>query len=262
MSPTRTLLGVDVVGSARIPGYHAEEIPAAIAELLDTALTTAEISRDEVLSWDSTGDGALLTLPGSLLGSVLDAAAKLESAAIRRNQRRKPEILLRVAVESGPVHGGAYYERSKVTLTRMLDADAFKQLFGRCRAERGIATALIVSDHAKKVAFSGDHVRELQEDEFVPLHVGNKEHDETAWVRVPGCDPGLVQRFLPGPDGSAPDDRPTHPGDARDDGRAGGAAAESPQPDGSPQPSVQNVINGSSRKSFQGGVINGDITFH
>jgi hypothetical protein len=187
----RTLLGVDVVGSARNPGYHLNAIRKTLDEVLDLALSRSGITPSEVLKRDSTGDGALLTLPSGRLGAVLDTAHHLEGELAEHNRWRKPEVRLRIAVEVGPVGDESGFYAAKVTLGRLLDASAFKELVARRlggQGDDGANTALIVSDHAWRTAFSGDHTRTIRQGEFAPLSVRVKEYADKAWVRIPGLD--------------------------------------------------------------------------
>ncbi|WP_344927983.1 hypothetical protein [Saccharopolyspora gregorii] len=239
----RTLLGIDVVKSANNPGYHAEEIGSAVTELLTTALSGVGIGNDDVLMREWTGDGVLLTLPGPLLGAAMDSAQLLDMAAYRRNQRRKPEIRLRVAIHVGPVADAPGYHPAKKTLNRMLDATAVKNLFDRCVAggpDGEVSTVLIVSEHAKTTAFDGDYLRLLRIGEFSPLPVRNKEHDADTWVRVPGMDSRSIADLLIEPGGA-------------DTVRRGDAEERAARI------SVTNVVHGGGNNGVQAGVIHGDV---
>ncbi|MBB5957842.1 hypothetical protein FHS29_004437 [Saccharothrix tamanrassetensis] len=182
----RALLGVDVVGSARNEGYHLNTVHGAVAEMVRDALATAGIGRADVVEWEPTGDGALLTLPSRRLGAVLDAAHHLDGLAAQHNRHRKPDIRLRLAVEIGPVGAQPGLYAPKIALSRLLNASVFKELVARCD---GMNTALIVSDGALRAVFGGDYTRHVRRTDFSPLAVRDKEFADTAWVRVPGCDP-------------------------------------------------------------------------
>ncbi|HEX6342067.1 hypothetical protein [Umezawaea sp.] len=229
----RALFGVDVVGSARNPGYHLDAVRRTLDAALERALAERGIEREEVLARESTGDGALLTLPSGRLGALFDVAHSLENLLADWNRRNKPEVRLRIAVEVGPVGDEPGFYAAKVTLGRLLDASAFKELFERCLGEQGpdgASTALIVSDHAWRTAFGGDHTRVVRQGEFSPLSVRDKEYADTAWVRIPGFDP----RTATGP--ARPEPRPT--------GRGG----------------VVNQVNGT-MSGIQAGDVYGGITF-
>lgn len=234
----RALLGVDVVGSASNPGYHLSAIPEAVRELLSGALGNCGIDRDDVLDWESTGDGALLTLASGHLGALLDTAYLLDVAASARNRRHKPEVRLRIAVEVGPVGNALGFDEPKITLSRMLDSGKFKELFDRCRQEEpdeAVNTALIVSEQALRTVFSGDHTRLMCRSEFGRLDVHNKEHEGTAWVRVPGFDARSLAAF-------------TQPRQAEDIEQLNQG------------PQVSNVIQGSSYGGIQVGTLNGGLS--
>ncbi|MEU7475510.1 hypothetical protein AB0A63_05965 [Lentzea sp. NPDC042327] len=188
----RTLLGVDVIGSAQLPPHLLAAVPTTVSELLHAALSAAGIDRSDVLAVESPGDGALLVLPSELLGAAVDAAAHLDQLTTEHNRWRKPEVRLRAAVHTGPVGADGGFYQARITHTRLLDAREFKALLTRCREEGGEETAntgLIVSAEALDTAFSGNHTRLARRAEFGPLPVANKEYRHTAWVRVPGFDP-------------------------------------------------------------------------
>lgn len=193
----RALLGVDVAESAGKPGHQLAAVPEALEDLLTWALRGSGIDRAEVLDWEKTGDGALLTLPSGQLGALLDTADLLDVAAARRNRRYQPDIRLRIAIESGPVGQEPGFYPAKIGLNRMLDAQELKDLFVRCRQEReeDAHTALIVSEHAFRTAFGGDHTSLIRRSEFGSLEVRNKEYVDSARVRVRGFDPRSLEAF-------------------------------------------------------------------
>lgn len=194
----RTLLGVDVIGSAQLPPHLLEAVPDTVRKLLRAALSENGIERDDVLSIESPGDGALLVLPSELLGAALDAAVHLDQLTINHNRWHKPEVRLRVAVHLGPVGEDGGFYPARITHARLLDAPEFKELLKRCREEGGedtANTALIVSSEALDTAFSGNHTRVARRGEFGSLPVSNKEYRHNAWVRVAGVDPRSLAGF-------------------------------------------------------------------
>jgi hypothetical protein len=229
----RALLGVDVIGSAQLPGYLMNAVPGIISELVGTALKQSEVEPDDVLSLESPGDGVLMVLPSGKLGAVLDAAVRLDQLTIDHNRWRRPEVRLRVAVHVGPV-GDDGFHRARITHTRLLDAPEFKDLLKRCRDERAedtATTALIVSSEALETAFSGDHTQVVRRSDFASLPVAHKEYRQEAWVRVPGFDPRSLAAF-------------THP-------------ASAPQP----QEHVRNVVHGDMH-GVQAGTVHGGLNFY
>jgi hypothetical protein len=229
----RALLGVDVIGSAQLPGYLMNAVPGTISKLIDAALAQSGVQPGDVLSLESPGDGALLVLPSERLGDVLDAAVRLDQLTIDHNRWNKPEVRLRVAVHIGPV-GDDGFHRARITHTRLLDAPEFKSLLKRCHdeaAEETATTALIVSSEALDTAFSGDHTQVARRGDFTSLPVAHKEYRHNAWVRVPGFDPRSLAAFT--------------------------------QPDSTPEPEVrtQNVVHGDMH-GVQAGTVNGGLTFH
>ncbi|WNV83403.1 hypothetical protein [Umezawaea sp. Da 62-37] len=187
----RALFGVDVVGSARNPGHLLNAVRTTVDEALDQALWGAGISPSEVLEQESTGDGALLTLPSGRLGALFDMAQHLEIALAEHNKWRRPDVRMRIAVEVGPVGDRPGLYPAKITLARLLNSEAFKRTFRRCvddRRHEGASTALIASDHALRTAFGGDHTTLVRRAEFTRISVRDKEFTDTAWIRVPGSD--------------------------------------------------------------------------
>ncbi|MEU4802609.1 hypothetical protein [Actinosynnema sp. NPDC023587] len=226
----RALLGVDVIGSARNEGHDLEPVRAAVDGLVRDALTTAGIFRSDVVEWESTGDGVLITLPGRKLGAVLDSAHHLDELVEAHNRERRPDIRLRLAVETGPVgpHPGLY--APKISLCRLLNAASFKDLTARCT---GMNTALILSDQAHGAVFGGDYTRHVRRTQFGPLDIREKEYAATAWVRIPGFDT-------------------RHPGPPVSTG-----TSAVPEPIGR----ISNVVHGSVH-GVQAGIVYGGITLH
>jgi hypothetical protein len=230
----RALLGVDVIGSAQLPGYLMNAVPGTISDLVGTALTQSGIGPDDVLSLESPGDGALLVLPSGQLGAVLDAAVRLDQLTIDHNRWHKPEVRLRVAVHVGPVGDDDGFYRARITHTRLLDAPEFKDLLKRCHdegSEDTVNTALIVSSEALDTAFSGDHTQVARRGDFASLAVSHKEYRHDAWVRVPGFDPRSLAAFSSSAD--APD----------------------------PVARTQNIVHGNMH-GIQADTINGGLTFY
>jgi hypothetical protein len=194
----RTLLGVDVIGSAQLPPHLLAAVPGTVTKLLHAALSDCSIERADVLSVESPGDGALLVLPSELLGATIDAAVHLDQLTTEHNRWHKPEVRLRAAVHLGPVGPDGGFYQARITHSRLLDAPEFKNLLKRCRDEGGEDTAnsaLIVSSEALDTAFSGNHTRLARRSEFCSLAVSNKEYRHNAWVRVPGFDPRTLATF-------------------------------------------------------------------
>lgn len=230
----RALLGVDVIGSAQLPGYLMNAIPTTIMKLVGSALTQSGITPDDVLSLESPGDGALMVLPSGQLGAVLDAAVLLDQLTTDHNRWHKPEVRLRIAVHVGPV-GDDGFHRARITHTRLLDAPEFKDLIKRCHdegTEDTANTALIVSSEALDTAFSGDHTQVARRSDFASLPVAHKEYRHEAWVRVPGFDPRTLTGFT------------------------------SPAPAPEPVARVQNIVHGDMNGGIQAGRINGGVSYY
>jgi hypothetical protein len=233
----RALLGIDVIGSAQLPGYLMNAVPATISKLVGDALTQSGITPDDVLSLEKPGDGALMVLPSSKLGDALDAAVLLDQLTTEHNRWHKPEVRLRVAVHVGPVGDDDGFYRARVTHARLLDAPEFKELLKRCRAEGSedtANTALIVSSEALDTAFSGDHTRVARRSDFASLAVVHKEFRQEAWVRVPGFDARTLAGFT----------------------------APAPTPASAPVTRVRNVVHGDMHGGIQAGTVNGGVNYY
>jgi len=230
----RTLLGVDVIGSAQLPRHLLDAVPGTISKLLDAALAQNGIERADRLSVETPGDGALLVLPSEQLGAALDAAVRLDQLTIDHNRWHKPEVRLRIAIHVGPVGADGGFYQARITHGRLLDSPEFKTLLKRCHEEgdeETASTALIVSAEALDTAFSGNHTHLARRGDFAALPVSNKEYRQDAWVRVPGFDARSLAAFA-GTD-SAPE-----------------RAAR-----------VVNQVHGN-MYGVQAGTVNGGVTFH
>lgn len=192
------LSGFDVIGSARTQGEDLHRLSEAWRSIVQESLRAAGIGLTDVRGWEERGDGALLTLPNALLGRVVDLSQRLHDVAVIHNRHRRPEIRLRMAVLSGPVPAEPTYARTKIDVARLLDAPVFKALIERCHTESadGAATGLIMSDHAFRTVFGGDHTEVVRQAEFAEVSVVAKELRATAWVRVPGFDARSVSAFV------------------------------------------------------------------
>jgi hypothetical protein len=193
----RVLLGVDVVKSASNPGYHLAAVSDAVTTMLDDTLRSTGVESD-VLRREFTGDGELLTLPARRLGSLFDLADRLNQLAEGYNRWRKPEIKLRIAVEVGPVEDRRQLTEPMISLARMLNAPAFKELFRQClnTGRDRTQTALICSDHAWRAAFGGDHTLHVRREDFAVIQVRDKEYEASARVRIPGFDADCLARMI------------------------------------------------------------------
>lgn len=189
--PHRALLGVDVVGSARKPRYRLNPMRAVVEDMLCRALEDSGVPDSEVLTWAPTGGGALLTLPGRWLGVLLDLGQRLDRLAAEHNRRHQLEARLRITVDLDPVGDETGPRRPGIPHTRLPNAELAKQLLERClreRADGAVHTVLVVSDHAFRSAFGKDRPRLVQQGDFAPVSLQDKEHSGTVWVQVPGFD--------------------------------------------------------------------------
>ncbi|GGP41966.1 hypothetical protein [Saccharothrix coeruleofusca] len=192
----RALFGVDVVGAARNEGHHLTAVRQAVDMMVEQALRRGGIGSADVLEWETTGDGALLTLPSGWLGALLDVAHHLDTIAEEHNRWYKPDIRFRIAVEVGPVGPQPGLYEPKIAHARLLGAPAFKELFARCAEHNpDTTTCLILSEQALRAVFGGGYTRYARRSDFAPVPVRHKEFVETAWVRVPGFDARSIREF-------------------------------------------------------------------
>lgn len=235
----RALFGIDVIGSATTPGHQRGQMSGAISELLHKALWETDIHHPDILRWEHTGDGALLTLHSSFLGKLFDLAKRLDTATATHNRISRPDIKLRIAIDLGPVGDSPGYYGPRLSHARLLNAAAFKDLLRRCMAERtdgSVNTGVIASSHAYTTAFGGDHTELAQQADFAPVTVQEKEFTGQAWISVPGFDARSITEFTSQPPA------PQHTGDP-------------------PGGRVSNHISGNVGTAVQAGTINGGVTF-
>jgi hypothetical protein len=194
----RLLLGIDLIGSASNPGENLDRLAQVWRGILRNSLRRADIGEADILEWEDQGDDALLTLPHALLGNVVDMSQHLHDLAAEHNRYHRPEVRLRMAVLIGPVPAEPTYTRAKIDRARLLDAPAFRALIARCHreSEDGAHTGLIMSDHAFRTVFGGDHTALVRQAEFAEVSVAIKEFRDRAWVRVPGFDARSLRAFI------------------------------------------------------------------
>ena len=195
----RALLGVDVVGSGGLAGYHLSAVPEAVNTLVDRAFVKIGLDPvGDVLHREHTGDGAWLTVSSTCVGALMEAAYALDELARERNRWRKPDILLRLAIEEGPVGAPGGFYHPKIVLARLLDGSAFKGLFARCATEKPdtVATGLVISGRVKDDVFGGNYTSSaVRSDQFVELTVEHKEFRSSAWAYIPGFDTASLARL-------------------------------------------------------------------
>ncbi len=241
MPEFRTLFGVDVIASASNPGYHLERVWGALSEMLSEALDASGITPEEVVRCEPGGDGALYVLPGNRLGALVDLTDRLDKLAARRNRWHRPDLRLRMAIETGAVSDHPTYEVPMIRLCRLLAARGFKSLVNGCvRAntdDRGncpVNSGLIMSTAAYRAVFGGDYTEVVRDTDFAEIPVSDKEFAERAWVRVPGIDArSLSERATTV---QPPDDEPRPPSSK-----------------------VTNTIHGDAKNAVQAHTITGGI---
>ncbi|MCG8916925.1 hypothetical protein L6E12_14110 [Actinokineospora sp. PR83] len=229
----RAVLGVDIAGSASVPEDAMTQSRQFMQRALRESLTSAGIPDEEVLKWADRGDGALVTVPATRVGALLDAAHHVDGLTIAHNRLHRP-VRVRLSVELGPVAPGDSLSRTRVDASRLLDADAFKALFTRCAAEATddrATTALIIPDRVLNVVFEGHHTTHVRRGDFAPLPITVKEYSGNAWVRIPGFDSTSL------------------------------TSLRQPQPQPQEHGGVVNTINGNVTHAIQAHTINGGITF-
>jgi hypothetical protein len=240
----RTLLGVDVIDSARTAPHLLPQVPIVLETLLAAGMKSVGISADEAVNTQFTGDGWLYAFPSSLLGRVVDLGRTLDAVVAEHNKWNKLELRLRLVVDVGPLPDGQGFHPSNIARARLLEAAAFKQLARRCIAERpdgDMSTAMIISDAVFQSLFRGDHTQVARKSDFAQLQVTNKEFKAVAWVSVPGFDARTLTELIAA-DGSA-------------------SAAPVEESDSTRFGNVTNTINGNVENSVVSHTIHGGVHF-
>ena len=240
----RTLLGVDVIDSARTAPHLLPQVPNVLETLLAAGMESVGIPRDDAVDRQYTGDGFLYAFPSSMLGRVIDLGRALDAIVGEHNKWNKLELRLRLAVEVGPLPDGPGFHPSNIAQARLLEAPAFKLLVRRCIAERPdgtMSTAMIISDAVYQPLFRGDHTKVARPTDFAPLRVTNKEFVSNAWVCVPGFDARTLTELIAA-DGQAP---------------APAAPVEESNP--TPHGGNSNVFTGSMKNGVMANVVHGSV---
>lgn len=242
MPEHRAILGVDVIKSARIPGYLLNELPPILNSLVDGGLTGCGVDGSLAIDRQHTGDGLRLTWPATVLGAVVDATSRIDELVRAHNRVRKPEVRLRMAVHAGHVPDEVGYHRPNIDCARLLDAAVFRDLLATCARERpddAFNTGVILSDAAWRAVFAGPYTELVHQHDFVEVVAIGKEFSATAWVRVPGIGREQLAAYVRG----LPVDQ------------VAGARTIA----GTPTLNVTNNA-GSNSSGVQAGIIRGDIT--
>jgi hypothetical protein len=242
----RTLLGVDVIDSARTAPHLRPQVPTVLETLLSAGMDAVGISRRDAVDAQYTGDGWLYAFPSGLLGRVVDLGQALDGIVAEHNRWNKLELRLRLAVEVGPLPDSQGFHAANIARSRLLEAPAFKLVAKTCIAERpdgSMSTAMILSDAVHTTVFGGAYAERARSTDFAPLAVTNKEFTARAWVAVPGFDARSLAAMVDdaAPTASAPTSAPVE-----ESKRTGGNR-------------VKNTIKGGSKYSVQADVINGGI---
>lgn len=197
MPVSRALLAVDVVGSSSTDDDLLADIPSAVGRLLQDAFQAADLDIAERTNPSATGDGGLMSFPETFLPGLVDLAHHLEIVLYQHNRRHKPEIPMRLSVHAGPmiVTDEPTFQRPYIELTRMLEADELKTIVSRCREDGSFTLALILSDHAHRLAVRGRHTTHLRPHHFAELPVRGKNFEERCWLYIPGFDAARIAEF-------------------------------------------------------------------
>lgn len=240
----RTLLGVDVIDSARTAPHLLPQVPTVLATLLSAGMDAVAVSRQDTVDAQYTGDGWLYAFPSGLLGRVVDLGRTLDGIVAEHNKWNKLELRLRLAVEVGPLPDTQGFHPANISRSRLLEAPAFKALARRCIAARpdgSMSTAMIMSDAVHRTVFAGDYTKVARATDFAALAVTNKEFTTHAWVAVPGFDARTLAGMI-----------------AEDDPAASAPVEESKPTDVG---TVTNTINGGGNHGVQAHTINGGVRF-
>lgn len=245
LADLRTLLGVDVIDSARTAPHLLPQVPTVLDTLLRAAMDGVGISRDDAVDVQFTGDGWLYAFPTALLGRVVDLGHALDGIVAQHNKWNKLELRLRLAVDVGPLPAEPGFHPANIARARLLEAPVFKLLARRCIAERpdgSMSTAMIISDTVHELLFRGDHTEAARAVDFAELPVTNKEYSARAWVAVPGFDARSLAALVA-------EDAPPPP------------SAPVEESNSTPVGNVSNVINGKVGKSVAAHTIHGGVHF-
>jgi hypothetical protein len=240
----RTLLGVDVIDSARTAPHLRPQVPAVLETLLSAGMDAVGISRDDAVDAQYTGDGWLYAFPIGLLGRVVDLGQALDGIVAEHNKWNKLELRLRLAVDAGPLPDTQGFHAANISRARLLEAPAFKLLARECMAARpdgSMSTAMIMSDIAYRTTFDGAYAKVARAADFASLAVTNKEFTARAWVAVPGFDARTLAEM------------------AEEDGTAASAPVEESEPTRGNR--VKNTIEKVSGHAVQADSITGGIIF-
>lgn len=238
----RTLLGVDVIDSARTAPHLLPQVPTVLETLLSAGMDAVSLSRQDAVDAQYTGDGWLYAFPSALLGRVVDLGRALDGIVAEHNKWNKLELRLRLAVEVGPLPDVQGFHPANISRSRMLEAPAFKLLARRCIADRpdgSMSTAMIMSDAVCQTVFGADYTKIARGSDFAELAVTNKEFARRAWVAVPGFDARTLATMI------------------AEDGPGASAPVEESEPTGCG--TVTNTIKGNSTNTVQAHTIQGGI---
>jgi hypothetical protein len=238
----RTLLGVDVIDSARTAPHLRPQVPKVLETLLSAGMDAVGITRQEAVDAQFTGDGWLYAFPIGLLGRVVDLGQALDGIVAEHNKWNKLELRLRLAVDAGPLPDTQGFHAANISRARLLEAPAFKLLARECmaaRADGSMSTAMIMSDIAYRTTFDGAYARVARATDFVALDVTNKEYVARAWVAVPGFDARTLAAMID------------------EDGATPSAPVEESKPTAGGR--TKNVVNGNSEHTIQADTIHGGI---
>jgi hypothetical protein len=238
----RTLLGVDVIDSARTAPHLRPQVPVVLETLLSAGMDAVGISRDDAVDAQYTGDGWLYAFPIGLLGRVVDLGRTLDGIVTEHNRWNKLELRLRLAVDAGPLPDTQGFHAANISRARLLEAPAFKLLARECmaaRADGSMSTAMIMSDIVYRTVFDGAYAKVARVIDFASLAVTNKEFNARAWVAVPGFDARTLAEM------------------AEQDGTAASAPVEESEPTHGGR--VKNTIKTNSGHAVAAHTINGGI---
>ncbi|MFP8904952.1 hypothetical protein [Streptomyces atacamensis] len=211
LPPYRALFAVDAKDFTGLPAAQHGPVSRLIPELVDQALTRADLSalRDTKRFPANTGDGMVFGFDPAFLPFVLWPFLHVldEVLGAYNQQSVGPRIRLRASVHVGPLpdsgEPGDGNGTARNDTHRLLDSRPVKAILAAA-SEQVTHLAAIISDrvHEDVVlgAYTGLHPDRCVE---VPATVEGKDFAQRAWLYVPSPSAGLVRAGVPARDEQA-----------------------------------------------------------
>jgi hypothetical protein len=207
----RVVVAVDMESYSKRSNVLQHRAQVAFKQIMEKACAEAGLDRD---SWriQPGGDGELAILPPQVSErAVVGRLTPIIDRLLREHNQglaSEAKIRLRLAVHQGLVHldgANGFPSDAVVHACRLNDSSQLKQVL---RTYHGANAALIVSDTVYRDVIV--HYQDLRPDQFakVVADIPEKNFTATAWIHVPGENPGdggpRVDEPSPAPPAPAP----------------------------------------------------------